>query len=145
MPTVPPGPETKPGKPLPLFFHGTRVALLPGDLIAPGYTSNYGSQRKAKHVYFSATLDAAAWGAELAQGKGMERIYRVEPTGPYENDPNLTDKKFPGNPTRSYRSLAPLRVLGELESWAGHSQQQIAAMKQHLQQLKEQGIEAIDD
>ena len=85
------------------YYHGTSANLQPGDLIEPGFTSNFGSRRKANHVYLTATVDAAIWGAELAIGEGPGRIYIVEPTGPIEDDPNLTDKKFPGNPTRSYR------------------------------------------
>src|SRR5690242_11566994 len=95
------------------FFHGTRADLKSGDLIAAGYSSNYGAGKQASWVYFSGTLDAAIWGAELATGTGRERIYIVEPIGPYVDDPNLTDKKFPGNPTLSYRSRDPLRVIGE--------------------------------
>lgn len=128
-----------------LFYHGTKADLKPGDLLGPGYASNYGSQRKAKYVYFSATLDAAIWGAELALGEAHGRIYTVEPTGPYENDPNLTDKKFPGNPTRSYRTAHPLRVTGELPDWQRHAPEQVKAMKDRLEQLKQQGIEAIED
>jgi hypothetical protein len=129
----------------PPYYHGTRAALHVGDLIGPGYTSNYGTRRKANHVYFAATLEAAIWGAELAQGNGPGRIYIVEPTGPWTDDPNLTDKKFPGNPTKSYRSRQPLRVLGEVEQWQGHPPEVLQAMKARLAQLKEQGIEAVDD
>lgn len=127
------------------YYHGTKADLPIGSQIGPGFTSNYGSQRKANFVYFSATLDAGIWGAELAQGEGKERIYLVQPTGEFEDDPNLTDKKFPGNPTQSYRSKAPLEVIGELCEWQGHSPEQLQAMKDHLQRLKEQGIEAIDE
>lgn len=127
------------------FYHGTRASLKSGDLISPGFNSNYGSNRRANYIYFAATLDAAIWGAELALGNGSERIYIVEPTGHFEDDPNLTDKKFPGNPTKSYRSLHPLRVVGELTSWEGHSPEQLKTMKDHLEKLKQQGIEAIDD
>ena len=94
------------------FYHGTRADLKPGDLIVPGYNSNYGKRNKAVYVYLTATLDAATWGAELALGEGPGRIYMVEPTGPIMDDPNLTDKKYPGNPTKSYRSREPLRVQG---------------------------------
>jgi len=128
-----------------LYYHGTRADLSPDDLIEPGYNSNYGSRRRANHVYFTATVDAAVWGAELAEGQGRGRIYIVEPTGPLEDDPNLTDKRFPGNPTKSYRSRDPLRVVGELTDWEGHPPEQLKAMKDHLALLKEQGIEAIDD
>lgn len=128
-----------------VFYHGTRAALGTGDLISAGYISNYGSRKQAVHVYFSATLDAAIWGAELALGEGPERIYIVEPLGAYENDPNLTDKKFPGNPTRSYRTKYALRITGEVPVWQGHDAEVLQAMKEHLQRLKDQGVEAIDD
>lgn len=124
------------------WLHGTRADLKPGDLISPGYASNYGSNRAARYIYFTATLDAAVWGAELALGEGRERIYLVEPTGPWEDDPNVTDKKFPGNPTLSYRSAQPLKVVGEVSCWQPHPAEQVAAMKQALARLKEQGIEA---
>jgi rifampin ADP-ribosylating transferase len=129
----------------PGWLHGTKADLLVGDLIEPGRSSNYGARKSASFVYFAGTLDAATWGAELAVGDGRGRIYVVEPTGPFEDDPNLTDKKFPGNPTRSYRSPAPLRVVGELEAWAGHAPEQIEAMKAGLAKLAAQGIEAIDE
>lgn len=127
------------------YYHGTHADLSPGDLIEPGYESNYGSRRKANHVYLTATVDAAVWGAELAEGEGREKIYIVEPTGPIEDDPNLTDKRFPGNPTRSYRSRDPLRVVVELTDWDGHSPEELQTMKDHLERLKQLGIEAIDD
>jgi hypothetical protein len=117
----------------------------PGDLIAPGYSSNYGTRKKAAWVYLTATLDAATWGAELGLGEGPGRIYIVEPTGPIEDDPNLTDKKFPGNPTKSYRSRDPLRVMGEVTDWQGHSPEQLEAMKDHLERLRQLGVEAIED
>ncbi|MBK8332304.1 MAG: NAD(+)--rifampin ADP-ribosyltransferase [Acidimicrobiaceae bacterium] len=127
------------------YYHGTRAELRPGDLIEPGYRSNFGSRRKAYHVYLTATLDAAVWGAELAVGEGPGRIYIVEPTGPIEDDPNLTDKKFPGNPTKSYRSRDPLRVMAELADWEGHAADVLQAMKDNLERLEQLGIEAIDD
>ena len=114
-------------------------------MIEAGFNSNYGQRKKAQYIYLSATLDAATWGAELALGEGPGRIYIVEPTGSIEDDPNLTDKKFPGNPTRSYRSLDPLRVIGELTDWQGHPPEQVKAMKDNLERLKQQGIEAIED
>lgn len=127
------------------FFHGTKADLKPGDLIETGQNSNFGQNNKAKYIYLTATLDAAIWGAELALGKGRERIYLVEPTGPIEDDPNLTDKKYPGNPTLSYRSQHPFRVVGEVAVWQGHPAEQLAAMKEGLAKLKAQGIEAIED
>jgi hypothetical protein len=130
---------------LPPFYHGTRADLKPGDLIGPGYSSNYGTRKKANHVYFSATLDAAVWGAELAVGEGPGRVYVVEPTGAFVDDPNLTDKKFPGNPTKSYRSKEPVRVVGEIKEWQAHPPEALKAMRDHLERLKQQGIEAVDD
>ena len=127
------------------LYHGTKIDRKPGDLIEAGYGSNYGRRKKASYVYLTATLDAATWGAELAQGEGPGRIYIVEPTGPIEDDPNLTDKKFPGNPTKSYRTRDPLRVCGEVTDWQGHSPEQLKTMKDHLERLKEMGIEAIED
>ena len=127
------------------YYHGTRAELAPGDLIEPGYRSNFGSRRKANHVYLTATVDAAVWGAELAVGEGPGRIYIVEPTGPIEDDPNLTDKKFPGNPTKSYRSRDPLRVMAELADWEGHAADVLQAMKDNLERLTQLGVEAIDD
>lgn len=127
------------------YYHGTRAELRPGDLIEPGYRSNFGSRRKANHVYLTATVDAAVWGAELAVGEGPGRIYIVEPTGPIQDDPNLTDKKFPGNPTKSYRSRDPLRVMAELADWEGHAADVLQAMKDNLERLTQLGVEAIDD
>jgi hypothetical protein len=129
----------------PPYYHGTRADLKVGDLIGPGYTSNYGKRRTANHVYFAATLEAATWGAELAVGEGPGRIYIVEPTGPYSDDPNLTDKRFPGNPTKSYRSKEPVRVVGEVKEWQGHTPEALKTMKDHLERLKQQGIEHVDD
>lgn len=127
------------------FYHGTKADLKPGDLIEAGFNSNYGTRKKASFVYLTATLDAATWGAELALGEGTGRIYIVEPTGPIEDDPNLTDKKFPGNPTKSYRTRDPLRVVGEVTDWQGHSPEQLSAMKESLERLRQMGIEAIED
>lgn len=127
------------------FYHGTKADLKPGDLIAPGYSSNYGKRKKAAYVYLTATLDAATWGAELSVGEGPGRIYIVEPTGPIEDDPNLTDKRFPGNPTKSYRSRDPLRVTGEVTEWKGHSAEELKAMRDGLERLRQLGIEAIED
>jgi rifampin ADP-ribosylating transferase len=137
---VPYGPED-PGP----FYHGTKADLKPGDLLGPGNSSNFGTRRTANYVYLTATLDAATWGAELAVGEGPGRIYRVEPTGPFENDPNLTDQRFPGNPTRSYRSRQPLRVVGEVMDWEGHAPEVLQDMRNHLEELKRRGVEAIND
>jgi len=126
------------------FYHGTKADLNSGDLIEPGYNSNYGKRKNAAYVYLTATLNAATWGAELALGEGPGRIYMVEPTGPIEDDPNLTDKKYPGNPTKSYRSRAPLRVTGEVTDWQGHSPEELGAMKDHLERLRQLGAEAIE-
>jgi rifampin ADP-ribosylating transferase len=121
------------------FYHGTRAHLRPGDLVRPGHGSNY-TERTSSWVYFSETLEAATWGAELAKGDGPGRIYIVEPTGSFVDDPNLTDRKFPGNPTRSYRSREPLRVVRELLEWQGHAPEVIQAMKDGIA-----GLEPIDD
>lgn len=126
------------------YFHGTKADLEIGDLVKAGYNSNYGQRKNAKYIFLSGTLDAAIWGAELAQGDGRGRIYLVEPTGQIEDDPDLTDQRFPGNPTQSYRSTAPFRVVGEVCVWQGHSTEQIKAMKDGLARLKEQGIESLN-
>lgn len=127
------------------FFHGTKADLKPGDTIAPGFGSNYGKRNVAAFVYVAGTLDAAIWGAELAAGDGAERIYVVEPLGALEDDPNLTDQKFPGNPSRSYRTREALRVIGEVVRWTGHAPAQVKQMRDHLVELERQGIEAIED
>lgn len=127
------------------FYHGTKADLRPGQLLEPGRDSNYGERAAASFVYLTATLDAATWGAELAAGEGRGRIYRVEPTGPYEDDPNVTDKRFPGNPTLSYRTRHPLRVTGELEDWVGHDPEALKTMRDHLARLAQQGVEAINE
>lgn len=126
------------------FYHGTKADLKPGDLLKPGHNSNFGERRSANYIYLTATLDAATWGAELGVGEGQSRIYLVEPTGPFEDDPNLTDKKFPGNPTRSYRTRAPLRVVNEILDWQPHSPELLQNMRDHLEELKRRGIEAIN-
>ena len=127
------------------YYHGTKADLRIGSWIEPGFRSNFGKRRRAAFVYLTATLDAATWGAELAIGDGPGRIYIVEPTGPIEDDPNLTDKKFPGNPTKSYRTRDALRVTGEVTAWRGHSAETLKAMRDHLEQLKQLGVEAIED
>lgn len=127
------------------FYHGTKAALVAGDLIEPGRTSNYGSTgRTTTFVYLSRTLDAATWGAELALGDGRCRIYIVEPTGGIEDDPNVTNKRFRGNPTQSFRSRSPLRVIGEVTAWKGHAPEALQAMKAHLARLASAGVEPID-
>jgi len=128
------------------FYHGTKADLKPGDLIEPGHPPNFGKRdRRTTYAYLTGTLDAAAWGAELALGEGPGRIYTVEPTGPIMDDPNLTDKKYPGNPTKSYRSREPLRVTGECTGWQGHSPEEVKAMKDNLERLRRLGVEPIDD
>lgn len=127
------------------YFHGTKADLKMGDLIEPGYNSNYGQRKNAKYIFLSATLDAAIWGAELAVGDGKERIYLVEATGEIEDDPDLTDKKFPGNPTKSYRSTQPFKVVGEVAVWQGHPADQVKGMKEALEKLKQQGINSLND
>ena len=127
------------------YFHGTKADLKVGDLIEIGYNSNYGQRKNAKYIFLSATLDAAIWGAELAFGEGRERIYLVEPTGAIEDDPDLTDTKFPGNPTKSYRSAHPFKVVGEVTIWQGHPTEQVKAMKDALELLKKQGINSLND
>src|SRR4051794_2300140 len=128
-----------------VFLHGTKADLAPGDLLVPGRESNFERGRTMNYIYFAATLDAATWGAELAAGDGPGRIYLVEPTGAFEDDPNVTDKKFPGNPTQSFRSLEPLRVLGELVDWVGHSPETIKGMRDGLEALKRKGAAQIED
>jgi hypothetical protein len=126
------------------FFHGSRADLKPGDLIVVGFKSNFSEAKRLSWVYFSATLDAAIWGAELATDTAEERIYIVEPTGPIEDDPNLTDKKFPGNPTLSYRSREPLRIIAEVTNWQGHPLEQLQNMKDALSRLPLDGSHIID-
>lgn len=128
------------------LYHGTRADLQPGDLIRPGQTPNFGNrERTTTYVYLTRTVDAATWGAELAAGAGPGRIYIVEPTGPLEDDPNLTNQRFRGNPTQSFRSREPLRVTGELTDWQGHAPEVLQAMKEGLERLARQGIEPLDD
>ncbi|WP_040224748.1 NAD(+)--rifampin ADP-ribosyltransferase [Bhargavaea cecembensis] len=126
------------------FFHGTKAELKIGDLLEPLYQSNY-QDKKSNHIYFTATLDAAKWGAELAASEEKERIYLVEPLGQFENDPNVTDKRFPGNPTRSYRSKSPLKIVAEMGAWERHSDEQINHMVTSLQKLREEGKAVIED
>jgi len=126
------------------FFHGTKAELKIGDLLETQYVSNY-QTKKSNHIYFTATLDAAKWGAELATSGLKERIYLVEPLGDFENDPNVTDKRFPENPTRSYRSKSPLKIIAELGSWERHTDEEINHMLTSLKKLSEQGKNVIDD
>lgn len=127
------------------FFHGTRADLAPGDHIVVGHRSNFTADQALSWVYFTATLDAAIWGAELAAGEGAERIYVVEPTGAFEDDPNLTDKRFPGNPTMAYRSRDPLRIVGEVINWRKHAPEQVRHMQEGLARLMADGSQPIID
>jgi Rifampin ADP-ribosyl transferase len=127
------------------YYHGTKSELSPGDLLEPGHNSNFGTRQRANFIYLTGTLDAATWGAELAMGEGPGRIYRVEPTGPIEDDPNLTDKKYPGNPTKSYRTRQPLRVVGEIFDWQPHPPEVLEAMRHRVEELKRLGVEAINE
>ena len=131
------------------FFHGTRAVLGVGDELVPGRASNFQPGRVMNHVYFTALLETAVWGAELATalaGTGDRgHVYVVEPAGPFEDDPNVTDKRFPGNPTRSYRTRAPLRVVGEVDDWEGHAPEVLQGMLDGLAQLREQGRDVIED
>ena len=127
------------------LLHGTKADLSMGDLLVPGRQSNYGEGRLANHVYVTRTLDAAVWGAELAVGEGRCSIYIVEPKGTLEDDPNVTDKKFPGNPTRSYRTREPVRIVGEITDWVRHSPEQLQAMRNSLADLERRGLAVIYD
>ena len=127
------------------LFHGSKANLAVGDLLVPGRESNFAAGRIMNYVYVTATVDAATWGAELAVGEGRGRIYIVEPLGPLEDDPNVTDKKFPGNPTRSYRTTEPVKVVGELLDWVGHSTEQVQAMRAGLAALQQSGKAVIHD
>lgn len=127
------------------LLHGTRSEIAVGELVVPGHASNFEEGRTANHVYVTATLDAATWGAELAQGSGPGRIYVVQTLGEVEDDPNVTDKKFPGNPTRSYRTRMPVKVVDELLGWVGHSPEQLQARRDGLADLQRRGLAIIDD
>lgn len=129
----------------PPYYHGTKADLRIGDELVPGFASNFAKGKPLSWIYFSAAIESAVWGCELARGEGRERIYIVEPLGAVENDPNLTDKKFPGNPTKSYRSQAPLRVVGELDNWEPHPPEQLQAMKDALERMKADGTGIIID
>ncbi|MEU2350325.1 NAD(+)--rifampin ADP-ribosyltransferase [Modestobacter sp. NPDC049651] len=131
------------------FFHGTKALLAPGDELVPGYGSNYQAGRVMDHVYFAGAVETAVWGAELATalaGTGERgHVYVVEPLGPFEDDPNVTDRRFPGNPTQSYRSRSPLRVVREVVDWEGHPPDVLQAMLDGLARLREQGRDVIED
>lgn len=126
------------------YLHGTKAALAVGDLLMPGRESNYAPGRIMNHVYVTQTLDAAVWGAEMAVGDGPGRIYVVEPEGALEDDPNVTDKKLPGNPTLSYRTSEPVRIVGELVDWVGHPEQ-LQTMRSGLADLRRRGLDVIYD
>ena len=131
------------------FFHGTKTEFAIGDELVPGHGSNYHEGRVANHVYFAALLEPAVWGAELSValsgGTGRERIYIVEPTGPFEDDPNVTNKRFPGNVTRSYRTRHPMRIVGEVESWEGHPPETVQEMLDSIAKLRADGLDVIED
>ncbi|MDR7086315.1 rifampin ADP-ribosylating transferase [Aeromicrobium panaciterrae] len=127
------------------LLHGTKADLTVGDLLVPGRESNFESGRIMNHIYVTETLDAAAWGAEMAAGEGPGRIYIVEATGELEDDPNVTDKKLPGNPTRSYRSRQPVKIVGELLDWEGHTPEQIQGMRDGLARMQREGTAVIYD
>lgn len=127
------------------FLHGTKADLAIGDLLVPGRPSNYENGRVMNHVYVTQTLDAAVWGAEMAVGDGRCRIFIVEPLGPVEDDPNVTDKRLPGNPTRSYRTREPVKIVGEVTDWMGHTTEQVEAMRAGLADLKRRGLHVIYD
>jgi hypothetical protein len=122
------------------FYHGTRAQLQIGDLLTSGFRSNYHQEVTMNHIYFTALIGGAALAASLANGNGEERVYLVEPTGEFENDPNVTDKKFPGNPTRSYRSTFPLKVIGEITDFIRLSPEEIATWKQNIARFKASDI-----
>lgn len=128
-----------------VFLHGTKAQLAPGELLTPAQPSNFREDAPLRHVYVTQTLHAAAWGAQLARGAAEPRIYVVEPTGELEDDPNVTDARFPGNPTRCYRTLAPVRVVRELEDWPRHSAQSVRAMQEGLAELRRAGEDGIID
>jgi rifampin ADP-ribosylating transferase len=129
------------------FYHGTASLLEVGQLLVPGFPSNYQKQRISNHIYFSSVVAslAAQMAAALAGIEGRGHVYIVEPTGPFEDDPNVTNKRFPGNPTKSYRSRHPLRVIGELTDWTEHSPELIKGMLERLAALREQGLDVIED
>ena len=118
------------------FYHGTKADLQVGDMLTAGYGSNYKSELIMNHIYFTALVNGAGLAAALAKGDGRERVYIVEPTGDFENDPNVTDKKFPGNPTRSYRTQAPLKIVGEVTDWVKQTPEEIQKWREKLANVK---------
>ena len=126
------------------YFHGTKADLKVGDLLIPGNDTNYG-ERKAKFAYASSNLNVAIWAAELARGEGAGRIYVVEPLGAIENDPNLTDKKFPGNPTNSFRARDGFKIVAEVNGWQGHAPDEIKAAREKVDQALKNGAPIIED
>jgi Rifampin ADP-ribosyl transferase len=131
------------------FYHGTKSQLEVGENLVPGHGSNFQEGRVSNNIYFSALVETATWGAELATalaGSGERGyIYVVEPTGPFEDDPNVTNKRFPGNITESYRTRHPLLVVGELQTWEGHDPEVLRGMLDRLAMLREQGLDLIED
>lgn len=131
------------------FYHGTKTAFEVGDQLVPGHGSNFHEGRSSNNVYFSALVDTAVWGAELATALSASgergRIYVVEPTGPFEDDPNVTNKKFPGNITQSYRTRDPLLVVDEVQTWVGHPPDMLKAMLDNIARLREHGLDVIED
>lgn len=131
------------------FFHGTKAVLQPGDELTPGWNSNFQAERVMNHIYFASLVSTAAWGAQLAAAlageDGRGHIYEVEPLGPFEDDPNVTNKRFPGNPTESYRSRHALRVVSELTDWEGHPPETLAQMLESLEKMRAEGRDVIED
>lgn len=131
------------------FFHGTMTRFEVGDELVAGHFSNYHDGRTSNHVYFAALIEPAVWAAELATALSSQprrgRVYVVEPTGPFEDDPNVTNKKFPGNVTQSYRTRHPMRVVEELQTWQGHSPEGLQAMLDNIARLRAQGLDVIED
>ncbi len=127
------------------LYHGTKADLKVGDYLKPGYPSNYGARKIANFVYVTAIKDGAALAAELAVGEGRGRVYIVEPTGQIEDDPNVTDKKFPGNPSRSYRTKEPVRIVGEVDDWKRLPEEALAKIRKRMEEAAQSGIEAINE
>jgi hypothetical protein len=131
------------------FFHGTNIALAVDDELVPGHLSNYHEGRTSNHVYFSSLIEPAVWAAELAsalsESHEQERVYVVEPTGPFEDDPNVTNKKFPGNVTQSYRTRHPMRIVDELQAWESHTPAALQSMLDNIARLRKQRLDVIED